>query len=63
MLELDDIRHRIDEIDNSIFELFEERMNCAANVAEYKRNTGKPVYDAARERANIAKASSLVSPE
>lgn len=63
MLELSDLRHRIDQIDSQIFDLFQERMQCAADVAEYKRGTGKPVYDAARERANIAKASSQVSPE
>ena len=32
-------------------------MSCAAEVAEYKRDTGKPVYDAARERDNIQRAA------
>ncbi len=60
MKDLKDLRDRINEIDDSIFELFNERMQCAADVAEYKRGTGKPVYDAARERSNIARASDSV---
>lgn len=56
------IRHRIDEIDTEIFRLFEERQHCAADVAEFKRGTGKPVYDAARERSNIENAAKRVDP-
>lgn len=63
MRELKDIRNRIDEIDGTIFDLFEERMRCASEVAEYKRGTGKPVYDAARERDNIQRASDHVRPD
>ena len=36
-------RARIDEIDAQIIELFERRMHIAADVAAYKRATGKPV--------------------
>ena len=63
MQDLKDIRKRIDDIDTTISTLFEERMACAGQVAEYKRGTGKPVYDAARERDNIQRASDRVAPE
>jgi chorismate mutase/prephenate dehydratase len=52
-------REAIDRIDREIVRLFCERMSVSANVAEYKRATGKPVFDAARERALLCKISEL----
>ena len=60
MPDLSDIRQRIDAIDTQISALFLERMEAAADVAEYKRSTGKPVFDRSRERDNIARASARV---
>ena len=60
MQDLTDIRQRINQIDEQISALFLERMEAAADVAEYKRSTGKPVFDRARERDNIARASARV---
>ena len=56
-------RARIDEIDAQIVELFERRMHIAADVAAYKRATGKAVLDKQREAQKIAKASELASDE
>ena len=36
-MELSEIREQIDNIDKQLVELFMSRMNCAASVAEYKR--------------------------
>ena len=63
MEQLSDIRQRIDRIDKDITRLFLERMDVSAQVAAYKRATGKPVYDPVRERANIAAAAARVPPE
>ena len=63
MEQLSDIRQRIDRIDKDITRLFLERMEVSKQVAEYKRATGKPVYDPARERANVAAASGRVPSE
>lgn len=63
MKDLAQIRERIDRIDREISQLFLERMEVSADVAEYKRATGKPIYDPLRERANIAAASERVPPE
>lgn len=40
-----------------------ERMEVTGDVAAYKRATGKPVLDRARERDNIQRASEAVPPE
>ncbi len=49
-MELTDIRHEIDRIDDQLVKLFAERMDCSRRVAEAKRETGKPIRDRARER-------------
>ena len=63
MIDLSTSRARIDEIDERIIELFCDRMRVAADVAAYKRATGKPVLDKAREASKIAAAQDAASPE
>lgn len=60
---LDASREKIDRIDRELVKLFCERMEVAADVAEYKRAVGKPVTDAARERALLCKISDLAGPD
>lgn len=60
---LDESRAAIDRIDRELVKLFCERMSVSADVAEYKRSVGKPVYDAVRERALLCKISELAGPE
>lgn len=47
---LDKIREKINETDNSIAKLFEERMELSAQVAEEKRKSGGRIYNPKRER-------------
>ena len=63
MEDLQHIRHRINHIDEEISRLFMERMDATAQVATYKRATGKPIFDRQRERENIDAASKRVPPE
>ena len=60
---LEESRAAIDRIDRELVKLFCERMSVSADVAEYKRAVGKPVTDAARERALLCKVSELAGPE
>ncbi len=53
MRELTEIRQEIDKIDNQLVELFSQRMQCSAEVAEYKRGTGKAIYDPVREQEKL----------
>ena len=57
-MDLQESRKKIDKIDDELVKLFEERMAVSAEVAEYKRQTGKAVLDPARERAKMADISS-----
>ncbi len=62
-MDLQELRHQIDDIDRQLVALFKERMQVAANVAEYKRQNGMRVLDASRERALLAKIAELSGEE
>ena len=53
VVDLKESREKIDKIDRQIAELFEKRMTVAADVAAYKRSTGKKVFDPVREDEKI----------
>ena len=55
MLDLGKIRDEIDVTDDEIVRLFQHRMALAAEVAQYKIETGKAVFDAERERQKLEK--------
>ena len=60
---LKNARTKINEIDAKMAELFTERMKAAAEIAEYKKERGLPIYDKAREDEVILKNSALVEEE
>lgn len=49
-MELSDIRAKIDDIDNQIFNLITDRVELAKEVVKEKNRLGKPIYDAEREK-------------
>lgn len=49
MSKLIDARYKIDNIDNEIIRLFEERMNIVKEVIEYKIANNIPILDTNRE--------------
>ncbi len=59
MKDLSEIRVRIDEIDRQLVKLFKERMECASDVAEYKREKKMAVYDKAREDQKLETLSAM----
>ena len=44
-MDLSQLRQQIDTIDRQIVNLYEERMDVSRQVAEYKIETGKKVFD------------------
>lgn len=61
MVDLIRCREEIDEIDKKIVELFEYRMKVAKDVAEYKIQTGKKVYDKVREQEKLETLKEMAS--
>lgn len=60
MEKLNDARAKINEIDEKMARLFEERMQAAKVIAEYKKERGLPIYDAAREQAVIERNKGFI---
>lgn len=54
-MELNEIRGRINELNDEMLDLFLERMQLSAAVAEYKKANGLPILDKTREREILAK--------
>lgn len=58
-MDLSQLRTELDKIDQSIVELYEKRMDLCAQVATYKIETGKRVFDKEREEQKLAAVSAL----
>ncbi len=53
------LREQIDAIDEQIVDLYEKRMDISRQVAEFKIETGKKVFDKVREDEKLRKVKSL----
>ena len=63
MVDLSVLREQLDGIDKQIVELYEERMDVCAQVAEYKIETGKKVFDKVRECEKLNTVKELTHNE
>ena len=52
-MDLKNCREKINEIDEQMVRLFEERMEVSAEIAKYKKENRLPIYDGARERSKL----------
>ncbi len=62
-MDLLECRDKLDEIDEKIVELFEERMAVCGEAAENKIASGKAVYDAEREKQKLDAVSAKANSE
>ena len=62
-MDLTELRDTLDGIDSRIVELYEKRMEICAQVAEYKIETGKRVFDKEREQQKLKTVSELTHNE
>ena len=58
---LEELRVRLDEIDDQIVNLYEQRMEICAHVVEYKIQTGKKVLDRQREKEKLENVAGKAS--
>ena len=54
-MEINEIRSRIDAVDERLLNAFLERMCLAEQVAEYKQQNGLPLVNVVREKAVMQK--------
>lgn len=59
MKDLKELRDQIDVIDKQMVSLYQERMKIAAEVAEYKIETGKKVFDKEREESKLCTLTAM----
>lgn len=62
-MDLLEIRNQLDEIDSQMIELFERRMQLCGDVARFKIETGKPVFDREREKQKIQSVRGMAHGE
>lgn len=62
-MDLAGLREQIDAIDSQIVELYEKRMDISRQVAEYKIETGKKVFDKVREEEKLRSVKALTHNE
>ena len=59
-MDLDSIRQEIDQIDDQIVKLLEERMHLVEEVVAYKKTSGKLILDTKREAVIFEKVRNRV---
>lgn len=62
-MDLLELRDEIDKIDRQIVELYEKRIDVCRQVADYKIQNGKKVFDRVREEEKIRKVKSLATTD
>ena len=62
-MNLQDLRSKIDKIDDQLVKLFQQRMDASAEIARYKLENNLPIYDPARERDKLYDVSGKVEED
>ena len=63
MNKLEEARIKINEADNMMAKIFEQRFMAVKKVLEYKKENGMAIFDPVREQEVIARNTALVSEE
>lgn len=59
-MDLTQAREKIEDIDKQMANLFEMRMECSKEIAQYKKENNIPIYDATREKNLMEKNRSYI---
>ena len=62
-MDLKEYRSQIDDIDQQLVQLFQQRMEVSKGIAEYKKEHGLPILDPGREREKLQKLSAGMEPD
>lgn len=63
MASLQELRQKLDEVDDQIVKLYEERMSICEQVGEYKISAGRKVLDRQREKEKLQDVAGKVTSE
>ena len=62
-MQLNELRNEIDKVDDQLVQLFVERMNLSAQIADYKKENKMPIYVPSREREKLQNVANLAGTE
>lgn len=62
-MELNEYRNQIDAVDEQLVNLFVQRMNLSAKIADYKKEHNLPIYVPGREREKLQNVAELAGVE
>ena len=62
-MDMQELRTQIDQIDDQIVQLFGQRMDVAAQIADYKKENNLPIFVPAREREKLQDVAQKAGPE
>ena len=62
-MDIQELRGQIDNIDSELVQLFCQRMEVAAQIADYKKQNGLPIFVPSRERDILKDVSQKAGPE
>ena len=62
-MDIKDLRGKIDSIDTQLVELFTQRMETSAQIADYKKANNLPIFVPAREREILQDVAQKAGPE
>ena len=62
-MDIQDMRREIDAIDDQLVQLFKQRMDVAAQIADYKKSENMPIFVPAREQEKLADVARKAGPE
>ena len=62
-MHINDLRNEIDKVDRQLVDLFVERMNLSAQIADYKKANNLPIYVPSREREKLQNVAEQAGAE
>ena len=62
-MDLEQLRQKIDKLDDEMVRLFGQRMEIAAQISDYKKENNLPIFQPNRERAKLQDVAQKAGPE
>lgn len=62
-MDIQELRGRIDEVDDELVALFLRRMEVSAQIGAYKKERGLPIFVPEREQEKLADVAAKAGPE
>ena len=62
-MDIQELRGRIDEVDDELVALFLRRMEVSAQIGAYKKERGLPIFVPEREQEKLANVAAKAGPE